>query len=341
MKSNTDIRTAALNWWANQSEAFKALQFTQYKKETFTPANFHTELTGREIEAIFTDLGLSERAIKESTHITWWKGLNEEEQTKLCQKHFQGIPVESLMERSIKVMYHYENPQLPDYLVWWNGLKGSQQNAMIDKYPELFGTKNTENKMEKYMYAAEQKERVMKIFIDKYKDSQMYDGMIPANSSLIDFIGDFDIIASLVMEGKLERRNCEGSAYQLSKEEREKVFSAENPLTTETTTNTVTGSEWYVEYGLDQCAFIKSGEDTFIASIESEDGKGITPEMEANANRIVNCVNNFDSLVSALKRIEKEGVKVLEEWTKGKEIDFKTICGAMVEVAQSVLNFKP
>jgi hypothetical protein len=48
---------------------------------------------------------------KESTHITWWKGLNEEEQTKLCQKHFQGIPVESLMERSIKVMFHYENPE--------------------------------------------------------------------------------------------------------------------------------------------------------------------------------------------------------------------------------------
>ena len=42
---------------------------------------------------------------------TWWKGLNEEEQTKLCQKHFQGIPVDSLMERSIKVMYHYENPE--------------------------------------------------------------------------------------------------------------------------------------------------------------------------------------------------------------------------------------
>ena len=38
-------------------------------------------------------------------HKTWWKGLNEEEQTKLCQKHFQGIPVDSLMERSIKVMF--------------------------------------------------------------------------------------------------------------------------------------------------------------------------------------------------------------------------------------------
>ena len=71
-------------------------------------------------------------------------------------------------------------------------------------------------------------------------------------------------------------------------------------------------------------------------------------QAEANANRIVQCVNGYDklkadngALVSALKRIEKEGVKVLEEWTRGKEIDFKTICGAMVEVAQSALNFKP
>ena len=48
---------------------------------------------------------------KNTDYKTWWKGLNEEEQTKLCQKHFQGIPVESLMERSIKVMYHYENPE--------------------------------------------------------------------------------------------------------------------------------------------------------------------------------------------------------------------------------------
>lgn len=150
---------------------------------------------------------------KESTHITWWKGLNEEEQTKLCQKHFQGIPVESLMERSIKVMFHYENP-----------------------------------------------------------------------------------------------------------------------LTTETTTNTVTGSEWYVEYGLDQCAFIKSGEDTFIASIESEDGKGITPEMEANANRIVNCVNNHNALVSAL-RDTLEVIKNNCDWTKFNRQEEES-----TEAAKQVLN---
>ena len=66
-------------------------------------------------EIVFDEINEVENMLseqpKESTHITWWKGLNEEEQTKLCQKHFQGIPVESLMERSIKVMYHYENPE--------------------------------------------------------------------------------------------------------------------------------------------------------------------------------------------------------------------------------------
>ena len=145
---------------------------------------------------------------------TWWKGLNEEEQTKLCQKHFQGIPVDSLMERSIKVMFHYENP--------------------------------------------------------------------------------------------------------------------------ETTTNTVTGGEWEVRGEFKDEIYAGYEPKIRIAKMD-----GASNEQRANANRIVNCVNNFDSLVSALKRIEKEGVKVLEEWTKGKEIDFKTICGAMVEVAQSVLNFKP
>ena len=55
---------------------------------------------------------------------TWWKGLNEEEQTKLCQKHFQGIPVESLMERSIKVMYHYENPETTTNTVTGEGFTG-------------------------------------------------------------------------------------------------------------------------------------------------------------------------------------------------------------------------
>lgn len=110
----TDARSAALSWWANQSEAFKSLQFTQYKKETFTPANFHTELTGREIEAIFTDLGLSERAIKGNAlpdYKIWWNGLNEDEQYQLSCKHFVGIPLNTLMDKSIEAMYLYEHPQ--------------------------------------------------------------------------------------------------------------------------------------------------------------------------------------------------------------------------------------
>jgi len=50
---------------------------------------------------------------KNTDYKTWWKGLNEEEQTKLCQKHFQGIPVESLMDKSILAMYHFENAGQP------------------------------------------------------------------------------------------------------------------------------------------------------------------------------------------------------------------------------------
>ena len=75
---------------------------------------------------------------KEPTHITWWKGLNEEEQTKLCQKHFQGIPVESLMERSIKVMYHYENPETTTNTVTGEGFtKGEWLAGEIDTYGEF------------------------------------------------------------------------------------------------------------------------------------------------------------------------------------------------------------
>ena len=64
-------------------------------------------------------------------HKTWWKGLNEEEQTKLCQKHFQGIPVESLMERSIKVMYHYENPETTTNTVTGEIIKAHNSNMLL------------------------------------------------------------------------------------------------------------------------------------------------------------------------------------------------------------------
>ena len=96
--SNTDTRNEAIEWWHTQNRYDKALYFITFKEKHFTPANDEMQLTGREIELIYK---FENPQPKESTHITWWKGLNEEEQTKLCQKHFQGIPVESLMERSI------------------------------------------------------------------------------------------------------------------------------------------------------------------------------------------------------------------------------------------------
>jgi len=101
MKSNnTDI---AVNWFMalpfDERIAIANKYYPQYAED-------NTDLDDAEIEHIY----FSEYPIMPD-YKTWWKGLNEEEQTKLCQKHFQGIPVESLMERSIKVMYHYENPE--------------------------------------------------------------------------------------------------------------------------------------------------------------------------------------------------------------------------------------
>ena len=81
---------------------------------------------------------------KESTHITWWKGLNEEEQTKLCQKHFQGIPVESLMERSIKVMYHYENPETTTNTVTGEGFTGGKWKVDEHEQGRYYGNITSE-----------------------------------------------------------------------------------------------------------------------------------------------------------------------------------------------------
>ena len=51
---------------------------------------------------------------KESTHITWWKGLNEEEQTAICEKYYYvGMPLTALKNTSIEAMYHYENAAQP------------------------------------------------------------------------------------------------------------------------------------------------------------------------------------------------------------------------------------
>lgn len=171
-------------------------------------------------EIVFDEINEVENMLseqpKESTHITWWKGLNEEEQTKLCQKHFQGIPVESLMERSIKVMFHYENP--------------------------------------------------------------------------------------------------------------------------ETTTNTVTGGEGLHTKGEWKVRTANNGEISIETTEHNYSGRDIcfinmtNDQCEANANRIVNCVNNFDSLVSALK----DCVDMINnncDWTKFNREENRT-----VEEAKQLLN---
>ena len=131
MKSyNTDI---AVNWFMalpfDERIAIANKYYPQYAED-------NTDLEDAEIEHIY----FSEYPILPD-YKTWWKGLNEEEKYKLCCKHFQGIPVESLMERSIKVMYHYENPlttETTTNTVTGEGFtKGEWLAGEIDTYGEF------------------------------------------------------------------------------------------------------------------------------------------------------------------------------------------------------------
>ena len=49
---------------------------------------------------------------------------------------------------------------------------------------------------------------------------------------------------------------------------------------------------------------------------------GASNEQRANANRIVNCVNNFDSLVSALKDAQRE-LDILKGINKNEQVQEK------------------
>lgn len=123
--SNTDTMAQdAVKWWKELKYITTPYDLPNKSRisHKYYPNKMLHHLTTDEILYMYE---IEHPQPKESTHITWWKGLNEEEKYKLCCKHFQGIPVESLMERSIKVMYHYENPQTteteesytaPDYL---------------------------------------------------------------------------------------------------------------------------------------------------------------------------------------------------------------------------------
>ena len=69
-------------------------------------------------EIVFDEINEVENMLseqpKESTHITWWKGLNEEEQTAICEKYYYvGMPLTALKNTSIEAMYHYENAAQP------------------------------------------------------------------------------------------------------------------------------------------------------------------------------------------------------------------------------------
>ena len=77
-------------------------------------------------------------------------------------------------------------------------------------------------------------------------------------------------------------------------------------------TGTVTGGKWKVEYCLDQSIFINEG-DNPIAMIQSEEDNGITPEMEENANRIVQAVNGWDKLQEQL-------TFAMDSWHKENEM---------------------
>ena len=51
---NTD-RQQSSKWWNSLGEAHKMLYWLKYKKVEFTPSTKHEELTGREIQFIWTN----------------------------------------------------------------------------------------------------------------------------------------------------------------------------------------------------------------------------------------------------------------------------------------------
>lgn len=51
---NTD-RQQSINWWNSLGKAHKTLYWLKYKKVEFTPSRNYEELTGREIQFIWTN----------------------------------------------------------------------------------------------------------------------------------------------------------------------------------------------------------------------------------------------------------------------------------------------
>lgn len=66
------------------------------------------------------------------------------------------------------------------------------------------------------------KNEIIQIFKEKFETDILYNGMIPVNSSLIDFVNDADIFEELVNEGIIQRRDCKGAAYELTPQQQSK-----------------------------------------------------------------------------------------------------------------------
>ena len=71
--------------------------------------------------------------------------------------------------------------------------------------------------------------------------------------------------------------------------------------------------------------------DFLAIDIQDEEG-------EANAAYAVLAVNNLAALAEALEVINNKGVEAFEKYANNKYIDWKSICGAMVEKAKEALK---
>lgn len=99
-KSN---REKALLWWASFPNPDKHEEFLDFKTNHYTPANNYTELTGREIEAIYN-------SIPKFGHMEWWNKLNGNEQnlfynTYKLHKHTPANNPNELVDMDIEYIF--------------------------------------------------------------------------------------------------------------------------------------------------------------------------------------------------------------------------------------------
>ena len=74
------------------------------------------------------------------------------------------------------------------------------------------------------------KEELLQLFEDEYIDGgYLYSGCIPANATLFTKHREhYELALSLVKEGKLQIRKCEGYAFELPKEKRRELITKFN-----------------------------------------------------------------------------------------------------------------